>query len=441
MTSSRLLRRTIHVLAVAALAAPSSALAGGLAPAFGTGGGMVHDLPGHQDASAVASLSDGRIQVAGIEVEQGVSKVLLRRYLANGAPDTSFGAGGVSRAAIAGGASAVSDVAIQPDGKIVVALSAKATATSADTDAFVVRFSGNGIYDSTFGTRGVATITAPTSLASTAEVALTPTGQVLLSYDEAGSPKLARFTYGGKLDPSFNGTGIAAQSPNYIVKPSAYVQKSAGGIRVLPDGSVIQAFTMSFEFNLGLMLKYNAAGTSVALFGHEPLASGVDVEIIGQDIVLAGHAVCPTYTSDRYAPHSTSAAIARYKPDGSMRVTSGSSGVTLVDCASHNYGSATGLAITKQNVVILAGARHTSSYRTEPMNWRLTGTGTLAAGFGIDGVTSVEFGARTGSHSNFHDARDITPHGTGAVTAIDANANWLMGPDSDSDIGLARVNQ
>jgi uncharacterized delta-60 repeat protein len=83
--------------------------AGKLDPTFGAGGRV--DGPAGR-ALGVTVDGAGRVVVSGESGDQ----LTVARYLANGAPDSSFGSDGVKRTGLAG---AGEDVLVQPDGRIV----------------------------------------------------------------------------------------------------------------------------------------------------------------------------------------------------------------------------------------------------------------------------------------------------------------------------------
>jgi uncharacterized delta-60 repeat protein len=105
---------------------------GALDPSFGVGGRVTTNfggaVPGYDRAQAVALQPDGRIVVAGVTGFFWAADVALARYLPTGALDPDFGVGGLvttnSGFSIIGGTpdlDAAFDVLVQPDGRIVVA--------------------------------------------------------------------------------------------------------------------------------------------------------------------------------------------------------------------------------------------------------------------------------------------------------------------------------
>jgi uncharacterized delta-60 repeat protein len=92
--------------------------------AFGAGGLVNTNFSGHDDfAHALALQADGKIVVAGEVSSPSSGDFGIARYRPDGTPD-SFGSGGIEQIDFFAGFDAAFDVAIQPDGKIVAAGSA-----------------------------------------------------------------------------------------------------------------------------------------------------------------------------------------------------------------------------------------------------------------------------------------------------------------------------
>jgi uncharacterized delta-60 repeat protein len=89
-------------------------------------------------AGGVATQADGKILVAGSPQES--QSFSVARLLSNGALDSSWGEGGVARTPLGKFASA-EDVAIQPDGKVVVVGEAPGPENE---DFAIVRYLSNG---------------------------------------------------------------------------------------------------------------------------------------------------------------------------------------------------------------------------------------------------------------------------------------------------------
>jgi uncharacterized delta-60 repeat protein len=99
---------------------------GTLDATFGSGGVVVTAAPAGDEARAVTLQPDGRIVVSGGEYTvgptgAGVWALMVSRYNANGSLDGSFGVNGYATAPSGNGTAAADGVAIDPDGRIVVA--------------------------------------------------------------------------------------------------------------------------------------------------------------------------------------------------------------------------------------------------------------------------------------------------------------------------------
>ncbi|MDD4673884.1 MAG: delta-60 repeat domain-containing protein [Bacteroidales bacterium] len=99
----------------------------------------------------IAVQPDGKIIMAG-KASIGTWKFALVRYNIDGTLDESFGDNGIVTTAIAHSDQGIS-VALQPDGKIVLG---GATYDNVDYTGAVVRYFEDGDVDNTFGVDGVA---------------------------------------------------------------------------------------------------------------------------------------------------------------------------------------------------------------------------------------------------------------------------------------------
>ncbi len=96
---------------------------GALDPSFGLGDGIVATATGSEGrGNSLAIDASGRIVVAGSQAEQVYADVTLRRYLADGSLDSTFGAGSLVEADLGTASSDyASGVALTSEGRIVIA--------------------------------------------------------------------------------------------------------------------------------------------------------------------------------------------------------------------------------------------------------------------------------------------------------------------------------
>jgi len=205
---TRAVRRVVAAstvaLAAAVLAdAASHAASAALDPAFGTGGIAVVDDGVDESAYGMTLQPDGKIIGVGYSLSGPDPDALVFRLDPDGAPDTGFG---YRRLDGPGGAAEyASAAAVQPDGKIVVV-----GRTYKNQDAAVWRLLPTGARDPGFGGGdGFATIDSA-GVEFAADVAIAPDGKILVFGTTSvgvGQAAIYRMTAQGELDPTFDGDG------------------------------------------------------------------------------------------------------------------------------------------------------------------------------------------------------------------------------------------
>jgi uncharacterized delta-60 repeat protein len=156
-------------------AAQAAAAPGELDPAFGNGGIVRTSFAeGDDGARDVAVHPDGHIVVVGQATVGGQRDFAVARYLPHGTVDHSFGGDGKMTTETLAGANFedARAVALQPDGKIVVAGYA---------DQFtVVRYNADGTLDDTFSDDGVQTVEIGDGHSIAHDVAVDTRGRIVL---------------------------------------------------------------------------------------------------------------------------------------------------------------------------------------------------------------------------------------------------------------------
>jgi uncharacterized delta-60 repeat protein len=154
---------------------------------FGTSG-IAKTLVGTAaGARSLAVLSDGSILAAGYAGNGSNTDFAVVKYTVDGTLDTTFGTGGKITTVFGNENDNGYAVALQPDGKILVA--GETRVTSSDPWKFaLVRYSATGSLDTTFGTGGKIT-TAIGSMASGQGVGVQSDGKIVV----AGYGGLARY--------------------------------------------------------------------------------------------------------------------------------------------------------------------------------------------------------------------------------------------------------
>jgi uncharacterized delta-60 repeat protein len=154
------------------------------------------------NAYAVVIQTDGRIVVAG-NVSNGTSDFALARYNADGSLDTSFDADGKVSTDIAGTNDGAASLALQADGRIVAA---GGVVFSGAGDYALVRYNPDGSLDQSFDGDGkVWNNVSGGDIVGT--VAIQTDGRIVVAGSSAGDASLARYNQNGSLDQSFGAGG------------------------------------------------------------------------------------------------------------------------------------------------------------------------------------------------------------------------------------------
>jgi uncharacterized delta-60 repeat protein len=166
--------------------------------------------------NAVAIQLDGKIVVAGEtqSSDDSINRFAVARYNPNGSLDTTFGSGGRVTPEFFnvtfGGVREVADVILlQPDNKIIVAGVAIQGARLPANSA-LVRLNPNGTLDSTFGNGGKVAVN---SIGLITSLALLSNGQILALNNVGG---IAQFDARGNLASSVTSGTIVASSNNAV---------------------------------------------------------------------------------------------------------------------------------------------------------------------------------------------------------------------------------
>lgn len=195
--------------------------------------------------------SDGKIVVVGdadANCARNVTSFAIARYNADGTLDDTFGSGGKVMTSFGQTDANADAVVIQDDGKIVVAGS---TSTWGNNFNFVVaRYNSDGTLDDTFGNGGIvltSSVGPNTFKLMARDVALQPDGKIVVTgnatgVDANGVLGLARYNTDGTLDDTFGTGGVTAPDFGAGMDPHSIALQSDGalvvaGLRFPPGGS------------------------------------------------------------------------------------------------------------------------------------------------------------------------------------------------------------
>jgi uncharacterized delta-60 repeat protein len=188
---------------------------GRLDPSFGHGGEQVVRFGTQSFLGSAAVDGQGRIYVAGADLAQRTLSVL--RLTSRGALDQGFGARGIARLPHRGTLALPSGVAVQPDGRILLAgeesFSGATPPAPCGYCLFLTlgRLTRSGRPDRTFGQAGVVHTRLELTPSGGPELALQRDGRIVVAGGIMRGPTssflLARLLRTGAFDPSFGRQG------------------------------------------------------------------------------------------------------------------------------------------------------------------------------------------------------------------------------------------
>jgi len=365
---------------------------------FGTNGIENAPLLSHDVAARLALRANGGFIVAGTSTPGfgfGDQQVMIAAYGPTGAVDTTFNGTGFDSRQLGAREGAVNAAAVQPDGRLLVT-GTLTNGTEIGGGMFLARFMANGAPDTSFGTVGT-TMLDFRAITNADAIALQPDGRIVIGgamavVDRNGiqipSLAFARFNADGTLDTSFGNGGVAvinSGSPNPVTE---FVK----AIAIQPDGMIVGAgFVRPSRITDGFVARITATGQLDTAFGAGGFAtvsmsSGSDefwamaLQPDGR-IVLGGRA--------ETSPNLSTMAAARLTAAGTLDPTFGSAGIARVDFDGANAW-AQSLALQPDGRIVLGGFAHPVTNEDYALA-RLMPDGTLDTSFGAAGKVTTDF--------------------------------------------------
>jgi uncharacterized delta-60 repeat protein len=233
---------------------------GSLDTSFGIDGLVQTEFAGFTAAAyALALQPDGKIVAAGTMMDgMGNGLFALARYNTDGSPDADFGVGGEVTTAFTGDASAAYALALQPDGKIVVAGTNDWTGTG---NFALARYDTDGSLDTDFGVEGKIITSVSENFSEAYGLVVQSDGKIVAVGIADLDFALARYNADGSLDTDFGIGGLVTTDFDGGVDV-------AYAAALLPDGKILAAGSAGGDGGDDFALaKYNTDGSLDEDFG------------------------------------------------------------------------------------------------------------------------------------------------------------------------------
>lgn len=431
------------VLSLTAHAAPTD-----LDTGFGNGGKLLTTIGTATAFNAITIQSDSKMVVVGQSTDTNAQTMItVVRYLPNGQFDTSFGSlkNGIVTEPVKSNTSAM-DVALQADGKIVVAAMAQDS-----TEFIVVRLLPNGTLDTTFAGTGkvVTPMAASGKIARVHALEIQSDGKiVVVGSSEVGSSSgdgniaLVRYSADGSLDTSFGSGGK-------VITVLGTGEDEANDVDIQTDGKIIVVGkSFNGKADDAAVVRYQANGTLDNTFGINGIATfpidnggtvlyGLELQEDGR-ILVAGSSHNGTYQNF---------ALARLLPSGILDNSFGNNGSgKIVISFGQVHSVAYSVEIQASGNILLGGYAEKSTNQPLFALARLLNNGTIDAAFGSNGKILTDI-----APSNVEKSTRIELQDDGKIVAIGSSTStggssqgamirYLGDPPFHPEIDVAQEN-
>ncbi|MGI8639710.1 MAG: FG-GAP-like repeat-containing protein [Pyrinomonadaceae bacterium] len=427
----------IAVLFLSVTSLPSEAASGILDAAFGTGGKVTTNFGGEEIARAVALQPDGKIVTAGFVRILGTGfneNFALARYNSNGSLDTSFDGDGKVTTDFLGFPDRAEAIAIQPDGKIVVAGQAANTPPGGTALFALARYNSDGSLDTSFDGDGKLTTSFINGFESAFDLAVQPDGKLIVvgraSNQSSGGAALARYNGNGSLDTSFGTDGkiiaslgggggsaeaVALQSDGKIV-----IGGYARGVGRFDEDFMVARLNSNGQFDT----TFGTNGVTLTDMSNGDDDAALDIALqVDSKVVAVGYAV--QQTGDF--------AITRYNANGTLDTNFGNGGKVITEFG-NEFSTANGVVIQADGKIVTAGQASVSGSVSVSFDFALTRhntNGSIDTNFGNGGKVTTDF------NNNYDQAHAVTLQPNGKIIAVGYTVSFGT-VSSVYDFALAR---
>lgn len=372
------------------------------------------------EAKALAIQPDGKIILAGRfwNTTSSTYDILIARYNPNGSLDNTFDTDGFVTTSFTSWGEEAFAVALQPDGKIIAGGLSNGYNGVPTSDFALVRYNPDGALDNTFSTDGIveSDFTLEDGVYA---LALQTDGKIIAGgYSRAGENydfAIARYTIDGTLDNTFSNDGYVSVS---IGNNYCFVHD----IKVQNDGKIVVGGGMYSTFGI---VRLNTDGTFDNTFSDDGITTipgGTGTSLLLQDdnklIISNGE--------------GADFNMARCNADGSIDNTFGTNGIVTTDFGMGRNEIIKAMALQPDGKIIAAGVSFLDFNKKQFALARYNSNGSLDTGFGTNGIVTT--GIRTPVFENSLD-------GINAMALQQDSKIVVAGfssQNSDNDFALAR---
>lgn len=304
---------------------------------------------------------------------------VLARYNVDGTPDDTFGDNGTVMTSFGDPADCHAQAeaaALQPDGKIVAAGTAGCRKADIDSRFAIARYSTDGALDPSFGDDGMVKTNFTRQMDKLTDVAIQPDAKIVAGGTAAywiveipdaleSRAALARYNLDGTLDSTFGGDGKVTTSFHSRRCPGS---NESYGLAIQPDGKIVEGGSAACSATAGdvphprwALARFRPNGTLDRTFGGDGRVVTIFSDTTWGDWMSAGVAIQTNgriVAAGSTARHATRFMLARYQTDGRLDASFGDDGQVRTSfgkdprCSRGGWG---GLAIQADRKIVASG--------------------------------------------------------------------------------------
>ena len=319
----------------------------------GSGFAQLNKFPGSENNSDLLIQSDGKILTGGTNWAANSGDFLVTRWLSNGNLDPTFGSNGSAKFDITEGEARLSNdgdwleaMALQPDGKILLAGRSGIRCAANDCWITVLRLMTDGQLDSSFGSNGIARIDTNGEINGGGGIAkdihVTADGRILLLLENG----LLSLSTDGSLDSSYGVDGVSRlpEVPNRNLRTTAFSVNTSRNVWVTGESCANSVIDVDLQCEL-LVVKFQASGQVDTRFGTEGIFSadvgdyhdrGKAIAHTTEGHTVVGGEACNLSESGVLSCNSL---VLKLLPEGSLDRSFGQSGALVIPATPDRYNS------------------------------------------------------------------------------------------------------
>jgi uncharacterized delta-60 repeat protein len=380
VTSGRLAIHLGMAYLFAATSVVAFAQAGQLDTTFANKGIFSDNFSGATGAAAAVALqSDGKIVIGGQTgpINSTSGKGIVVRLNTNGTLDNSFGSHGSVSIRFGAINDLLTGLAIQADGKIVVAGSGFAGGSGQ-----LVRLNTDGSFDPSFGSEGLVALFPE----SPGPLALQTDGKIILLVPSSGTiggpAEMQRYNTDGTLDTSFGTDGIVP------------LVSGASAISLLSSGKILVTSAGLFQSSVARYTSEGSLDRTFGITGQNAVLTAAATTLLSDSKIITAGGIS---TGASFTGNPSGFGLIRLNANGTLDGTFGSRAAVVTSFPGFLMANASALAIqTNGNIVAVGSANNGGNSPTGPFALaRYLVTGQLDTTFGTSGLVTTSFGSTT----------------------------------------------